>query len=194
MAEELPFSVPARHEAGVQTLLLAKRVLDSLSVSFWLSHGSLLGAIRDNDLISHDSDIDLGIWDDEIADHNSIRQALIAAGFSPAVEFGFPGSSHQYAFWSPYGVYVDLFFYCRDQQRCWMSIWTPSGPRKMIFPLPPQFATFPLFGELFKIPVNYEDWLRLNYGDWKTPVPPVERGGSWHYADSPLNYEKAGGQ
>ncbi len=191
MTTELPFSNPERHQAAVETLLLAKQVLDNLGVSFWLSHGTLLGAIRDHDFIAHDSDIDLGIWDSE-TDHNIIYLAFIAYGFKEANKFGSEGYGHQYAFWSPQGVYIDLFFYQQFGNSSYATIWTPAGPRLQRFPAMPSFpSTIFIFGENFPIPGNAETWLEANYGpDWRTPILPVERGGTWHWADSPMNYEE----
>ena len=190
MTTELPFSVPERHEAAVKTLLLAKQVLDDLGVPFWLSHGTLLGAIRDNDFIAHDSDIDLGVWDDCEASHYGIRLNLNENGFISAHEFGAEGNGHQFAFWSPFGVYFDIFFYVKEADHCWCNIWTPE-PRKQVFPLIRGFHSLKFQGEMYEIPANFEALLEANYGpDWRTPVAPVERGGTWHWADSPLNYEK----
>ena len=191
MTDELPFSVPERHEAAVATLLLAKQILDGLGVHFWLSHGTLLGAIRDNDFIAHDSDIDLGIWDDCKVSHEMIHHDFMAVGFTPANDFGSAGKGREYSFWSPFGVYIDLFFYVREKDHCWCNIWTPE-PRKQLFPPILGFHSLKFQGEMYEIPANFEAVLEVNYGpDWKTPIAPVERGGTWHWADSPLNYEKS---
>ena len=37
-------------------------VLQKLGIVYWLDCGTLLGAIRDNQLIAWDNDIDLGCW------------------------------------------------------------------------------------------------------------------------------------
>lgn len=192
MTTELPFSVPERHDAAVKTLLLAKQILDGLGVGFWLSHGTLLGAIRNNDFIPHDSDIDLGIWDDCQVEHSIIRQTFVKNNFLPAQEFGSYDFGHQYAFWSSFGVYVDLFFYVREKDHCWCKIWKSSTEsHRQVFPLERgSYRVLSFCRELFKVPINAEAWLEANYGpDWRIPVPPVERGGTWHWADSPMNYE-----
>jgi phosphorylcholine metabolism protein LicD len=187
---ETSFADPAKHAAGVKTLLHVKKILGTLGVPFFLSHGTLLGAIRDHDFLPHDSDIDLGIWDD-CGSHLRIYVAFAANDFRLAHEFGSHGHGHQFAFWSPDGVYVDLFFYQRDEDHCYATIHTPSGPRRQVFPARPSFpSTIEFCGSRFVIPSNAEAWLEANYGpDWRTPVAPVERGGTWDWAESPLNYE-----
>jgi hypothetical protein len=191
ITSEQPFSVPARHTAAVETILLAKQILDSLTVPFFLSHGTLLGAIRDNDFIAHDSDIDLGIWDDCACAHRAIWEAFYSAGFRPAQEFGQEGYGHQYAFWSPTGVYLDLFFYADGDQHAYATIWkTPTEPRQQFFPPIKKFMPLDFCGQPFLVPWNFEEVLTSNYGpDWLTPVAPVERGGTWDWAESPCNYE-----
>jgi hypothetical protein len=44
-----------------ENLLLAKKVLDSINVKFFLSHGTLLGWYRECGIIEHTTDVDLGI-------------------------------------------------------------------------------------------------------------------------------------
>lgn len=52
----------------------ADKVLTSLGIEYWLDCGTLLGAIRDNQLISWDKDIDLGCW--KSANDYEIKQKL----------------------------------------------------------------------------------------------------------------------
>jgi len=189
---ELPFSDPAKHQAAVETLLLAKQILGGLKVPFWLSHGTLLGAIRDNNFIAHDSDIDLGIWDD-CGSHIRIYIAFTAAGFRLAHEYGQHGLGHQYSFWSPQGVYTDLFFYASGHLYSYCTIWkSPTEPRQQFFPPAGKFKMIEFQSGEYRVPHHAKAWLEANYGpDWRTPIAPVERGGTWHWADSPMNYEAA---
>lgn len=49
-----------------QLLLGVKSVLDKYNIVFWLEHGTLLGAIRDNGFISWERDIDFGAWKESV--------------------------------------------------------------------------------------------------------------------------------
>lgn len=44
---------------------LAIKILKENNIHFWLCHGTLLGAIRENRLLPWDHDIDIGIWSDQ---------------------------------------------------------------------------------------------------------------------------------
>lgn len=48
--------------AALMLLVDVTTVLDKYNCTHWLSDGTLLGAIRENNFIAHDYDIDLGVW------------------------------------------------------------------------------------------------------------------------------------
>ena len=43
----------------------AVKILIDNNINYWVCHGTLLGIIRDNKLLSWDSDIDFAVWEDE---------------------------------------------------------------------------------------------------------------------------------
>ena len=189
---DLSFKAPKRKEAAKKGLLLAKKIFEKLNVEFWLSNGTLLGAARDKDLITHDTDLDTGVWD-ETPDHGRIKRAFMESGFEFLREFGKEGQpGHEYSFYTPGGVHFDIFFYVREAERCWMALWVADGHyRKMIFPPIAEFTHLDLCGDKFPVPKNYVDMLKANYGDdWQTPVISIEQGGGWNWCSSPKNYEK----
>ena len=42
------------------------KILENSGVNYWVESGTLLGLWRDGSLISHDKDIDIGVWTDQI--------------------------------------------------------------------------------------------------------------------------------
>ena len=43
-----------------------KTLFENNNIDYWLTGGSLLGAIRHQDYIPHDDDLDLGIWTEDL--------------------------------------------------------------------------------------------------------------------------------
>ena len=54
--------------------------LNKHKVPYWVCHGSLLGLIRDQNLISWDDDIDIGVFKSEVQ-KEKIKQILVSSGF-----------------------------------------------------------------------------------------------------------------
>jgi len=50
-------------------------VLDKYGVKFWLDHGTLLGAVREDGFIPWERDIDLGIWNHTVSEDTKQRIA-----------------------------------------------------------------------------------------------------------------------
>lgn len=180
---KLPFSEGNRYEAAVKTMVLCKQAFNELGIPFWLSNGTLLGVARDGDFLLHDKDIDTGVWDDVGIDHALIKRKFVEKGFEFNHEFGCPGDGHEYAFYSPFNIRFDIFFYVRETTNCWMALWVGDQQRRMVFPPMEDYSSVEFCGAGFLIPSNYEAWLIANYGaDWKTPVI------DWNWMDSPKNF------
>jgi hypothetical protein len=48
-------------EIAIKNLILLKEILNKHHCAWWLSDGTLLGAVREQDFISHDTDTDIGV-------------------------------------------------------------------------------------------------------------------------------------
>lgn len=59
-------------------------ILDCNSINYWLEFGTLLGCVRDNDFISWDSDIDIGVFDIEAV--KNCRDDFLLLGFDVVFE------------------------------------------------------------------------------------------------------------
>ena len=68
--------------ARTKNLLDMKSILDNMKVPFFLTHGALLGAYRENDFIKYDDDIDLDIFEEILLPcYDDLCNNIIKAGF-----------------------------------------------------------------------------------------------------------------
>ena len=72
---------PINKVIAKENLLLLKSILDNNNVLFLLSFGTLLGAVREHDFISHDEDIDLILFKKDLPKFLSLLFVLRENGF-----------------------------------------------------------------------------------------------------------------
>ena len=156
------------------------KVLTDNNIEFFLVYGTLLGQHRDNCLIPHDTDIDLGIFSNNFSDDikNCILKSVKFGNTYRRV--GGPNESLEYTFHHINGSKVDIFFfypvnkdikddyyYCAswfgicDTKECGFCKWGNHirGLKKINFK-----------DKLFNVPVNTEEFLEESYGDdWRIP-------------------------
>jgi len=175
-----------------RVLFTTLEVLDELKLNHFICNGTLLGIVRNGDLIPWDVDLDVGILGS--ADKENLIQAFMGVGFT-VHDFG-PESD--YLVFRFEDVLVDLNFF-RERDHELVTLWSLPRrdfvSRKVIglfrfLRIPfkrvralwtregyaiPQSATLPLGGIAFKgktvpVPATPEDVLEHVYGpDWRTP-------------------------
>ena len=148
-------------EIALENLCVLKRVLDKRGVEFQLTYGSLLGAIREKDFITHDEDIDLLVMDENKQCLFDALPELKGEGFDVA-RYDRIGLLSIYR----KGEYIDFYFYSKraDGTRyCRGSIF----PCEML----EETTNYGFKGLQVKIPVAYNEYLSYVYGeDWRIPV------------------------
>ena len=159
-----------------KTLLELKKILDQADIKFWLTCGTLLGAVRNHDFIPYDDDIDLivlaGDW------NSKIFSKLEIAGFRPIFR---KIQTKKTVYTKKRGIPIDLFLY---------YYYFPAD--SFVFPRKchdPKFREIPrnlleketfikFLGEKFRIPYESVKLLTSMYGSsWKTPQKKYES--SW---------------
>lgn len=149
-----------------ENLLLLKSILDKNHLLFLLSFGTLLGAVREHDFISHDEDIDLIMMKKDMQKFLATLFELRENGFE-IVRY----ESRGFLSIMRKGEYIDFYFYedypedptlsycCRDMY-----------PKKLL----EDTAPIEFQGAMFQAPRDYEKYLEFNYGkNWHTPIPYV---------------------
>ena len=172
--------VDAGREVSVKDEALARAVdvLEEAGVKWWLEAGTCLGAVREQDFIAYDPDIDLGIMEVETKAWDGIRDAFLEAGFELYREWTQSKLKVELSFkWK--GLKVDVFMFRRKGGVLWHGAFGPDEQGRwgehMVF-LPHVFPAW-LFDNLREItfrgkrcfiPDPAEVYLVQRYGkDWR---------------------------
>lgn len=135
------------------------QILDENNIPYWLDYGTLLGAIRDNDLIDGDNDIDIGTFK---KDHPRIQTLLEKA--LPRNKIQPNGAYNEHINVSNHGSrYTHLDIYGYTQKDGFIQIEHYSKPRlnEWMFPL----QEVKVKGISFRVPNMPELILEAEYGD-----------------------------
>jgi len=68
-------------ELSINQLKDVIKIFNNKGINCWLDQGTLLGAIRDNDFLLWDDDIDLGIWKEDINQYPQIWNSFQESGY-----------------------------------------------------------------------------------------------------------------
>lgn len=135
-------------------------ILDRLKVQYYLADGTLLGAVRDGDLIPWDDDVGLCMKHEDFQDRReALKEELIAHGFE--VEEG-----------STRNPKLNIF---KRSEKFELTSWRLRGRMRVRWGLkmPARFLEAPglvtLRGRVYPSPSPVEDYLAHRYGDWQTP-------------------------
>lgn len=146
-----------------ENLKLLKQVCDRNGLTFLLYFGTLLGAVREHDFITHDEDIDLIMSKEQMPSFLDMLFQLREVGFELArFEYrGFLSIIRK-------GEYIDIYFYQpypSDPQLnyCCMDVWEKKYNEDV--------APITFLGNTYMAPADYRGYLEHQYGpDWQTPV------------------------
>jgi len=149
-------------------------ILDQLKIIFFLNSGILLGAIRDNDFIKWDWDIEISVFSDELLPNiDLIANKLKENGFKikkinkkeddSKIDFvgEYPADVTGYTIWSwNYSKFRDVYW--RREL---------SMPSKFLN----KFSKINFMGRQFNCPYSPEEYLEFAYGNWKVPLRSTDK-------------------
>lgn len=154
---------PICKEIAADNLTITKHILDKANIRFMLIAGTLLGAIREHDFITHDEDVDIAFLDDDRQRVLDVLPDLLSVGFSIARydERGLLSIIRN-------DEYIDFYFF------------KPKPGNEVLrtccgWLIPDKFLTrntvIEFKGEQYNVPRDYTDLLKYHYGaDWMTPT------------------------
>jgi len=166
---------PMNKDNAFKNLCVVYDILNKHGVKCCLSHGALLGAHRDKDLIGGDNDIDL--WADMATSGNrlAMEQELRDVGFyvPPIGDKDKPVDPETNMPYSDTvaikdGEKIEIWWFVKQNNFYVYDIYRDSHikfSKRFYEPL----SKILLRGVEFNCPSHIEDWLSLVYGDWKKP-------------------------
>lgn len=152
-----------------QTARYVFGILEKCNVRYWLEGGSLLGAIRNGDIIPWDYDVDIGIYKDDIVKcewlKNSLQQSIVdTQGFlwekareGDFIRVQFSQSNH---------LHVDIFPFYSKNGTMTKDTWFADHKQDMEFP---EYFLKPLHkikfvGMVTYSPNNCKKFLEMKFG------------------------------
>lgn len=154
---------PIDKTIAFENLLLLRKICQAADIHFLLYYGTLLGAIREKDFITHDEDIDLAFKLEDMPRLLGLLFELRKNGFEVAryERRGFMSIIRK-------GEYIDLYFfgvYPKDNNRRYCA--RDVLPKDFI----ENTESIEFKGATFETCADSEGFLELYYGkNWRTPV------------------------
>lgn len=162
-----PFDTTAHLPAdAVEVMKKGCKLLDEMGIKYSLADGTLLGVVRDNKLIPHDTDIDIAVL--HPADAKQIEKIFTKNRFKVGRRAAFKGIIQQLVFYSESNCLFDIIFYTKIGDEvynfCEKDFYFQHHYHNYESVVPYEFE-----GHTFYIPNDVEGWLEATYGDWRTP-------------------------
>ena len=163
---------------GKKALLEIKKVFKDLNIEWFLVYGTLLGAYREKDFISHDIDIDIGVFFEDF--NKNIEKKFLEYGFIK--KNSFEVDNGKFAIQEVYlynGLYIDVFYFKKEKNSLigygfinenglsWDNTIKKYGGllvRELIFPYE-GLEVYNFLGVDCKIPKNPKKHLSSHYGE-----------------------------
>lgn len=162
-------------ETGISALTKVLRGLEEADVDHFIAFGTLLGLVREGQLLSHDKDADVGVLVDSPEAAISCAQLLCKGNESliaPSLVSGHPMANHLNVavLDCETGIAVDLFFFYQDRDGFYSGVYTTSAPIIWRYSNL-DTATEVYAGKQYPVPAPPERFLECTYGSmWREPV------------------------
>ncbi len=162
----------AKH--GFEALKKFHQICINNNISYWLYAGTLLGMIRDKDLIHSDTDIDIGMWQsDEV--RIKLEEVLHEHDYKKLYEFSVSGNIREQRF-EYKGVGIDIYYFRHEGDFSYASVFNTKDNKLYLIHERYRKSAFDKITNInvndvtLSIPQDYIHILEQLYGDWQTPI------------------------
>jgi len=153
-------------EIAKKNLLDFKKCFDNANISFGLIYGTLLGAIRENNFIEHDEDIDIFVLDE---DREKVLNILFELKKLGLVVGRYSAEDDLISFIRD-GEYIDIYFFKKSMMG--YRIGNGSIIKEKYLE---NLVKIDFLGEKFLVPKDSKKLLKEIYGnDWETPKKDIK--------------------
>ncbi|WP_412972744.1 LicD family protein [Glaciecola sp. MF2-115] len=183
----IDFSAPEVREKAIQALLALCAILNKTNIRYYVDAGTLLGIVRDGDLIPWDDDLDIALHADDLAELAvQLPDVLEAMQEAIGVQYSVNTHMNNTAFGAvaegavrslkllPVDLssgmpMIDVFVkyidgdnmdYCLASRGIRMPAIHFSSHDELLFRQ-----------QIIKLPYDHKAYLQTHYGDWQTPKP-----------------------
>lgn len=155
-------------------------LFESAGMRFYIISGTLLGAVREKDFLSHDYDIDIGVHYEELDAaklYNTVEKTgkFVVTAKNDLVKYtkhSCTGITEYQRLDKPIliklchhtGLHIDVFTHIKEGDVRWHGSPIHRWDNKEF-----ELATYQLAGIEVLGPKDYDTYLTENYGDWRTP-------------------------
>lgn len=167
---------------AIKNLSLISNILNKYKVSHWLQDGTLLGFYRDNKIISHDNDTDIGVKFDTF--NPLVLKEFTNAGFKIKYTAGRPQDCLVIGLGKNKTMTDLYFYYDLPENKMYHSASASKSRFERIDYVYERFDTKQItwYGKTFPVPEDEEKFVITKYGaDWQTPKP------EWNHMLDPVN-------
>lgn len=183
-----PFETPAMRAKATNLLCALDEILSDEKC--YLSFGTLLGIVRENQLLPWDDDIDLSIFPQDV---ERIINKIVANIDKLSTNFDFKVYKRQYDEMQIANISIYCFYEDNDLFHISLACLneTQPGMYSQEVNITPKtyfdgFDEIIFNGHTFKAPKNHLGYLAYTYGDWKTPRKDTS------FFDNSLSYKEMG--
>jgi phosphorylcholine metabolism protein LicD len=176
---------------ALENLLEIKKEFEKNQTSFWLTDGTLLGAFREGDFISHDSDTDIGVFASDMKKISLILNNLKKQNFEIIKSFGTLENGFEIAI-KKNDIKTDLFFFYETEDKsqffhsAYADFKNESYQKFDFFYDRFEIASMQFLNHNFPCPFNTQHYLIQKYGQ-DFLIPKIK----WCYWKDPKNVKNA---